>query len=127
MAGAKRKKHHAGRFESRNINAWAMIRDVLVASISKGQLPIAIIGLILIILCVKIPSEQAGKLLFEILDLLVKGRLLGYSLLVVVVFGWFVHIKLQRRTFTHEISRVSDEKTELQKKLLPTNIESSEE
>jgi hypothetical protein len=112
--------------EIRKSNMWAMLRDVLIASINKGQLPIAGIILFLIILAIKMPSEQAGKLLFELLDLFVKWKIVGWVLFGFSVFGWFIHLKIQRRVFTKEISRAGDEKTKLQKRLLPKQIESSE-
>jgi hypothetical protein len=126
MAKNRPDKRKAQGTEIRKSNVWAAIRDVLVASINKGQLPIAGIVLFLIILAVKMPSEQAGKLLFELLGLFVKGYLLGYFLFAASVLGWFIHVKIQRRTFKREIARAGDEKTKLQEKLLPKLIESSE-
>lgn len=111
---------------SRTVNVWAMVRDVLIASINKGQLPIAGVILFVIILAVKMPSEQAGELLTKIFDFLINGYLLGYILFVASVFGWFAHVKIQRRTFANEIRRVGDEKTKLQEKILPKLIDSSE-
>lgn len=120
---AKKKPKEPAR---RTINIWAMIRDVLIASINKGQLLIAGVILFILILAVKMPSEQTGELLKKIFDSLISGYILGYILFVASVFGWFVHVKIQRRTFHDEIRRVGDEKTELQKKILPKLIESSE-
>ncbi len=122
----KSNKQRTERVETRKINIWVMLRDVLIASINKGQLPIAIVGLFILILAIKMPSEQAGKLISELLDLAIKGKLLGYVLFVGAVFGWLIHTKRQRRTITKEIRRIGDEKTKLQEKLAPKLIESSE-
>jgi len=122
--GTKKPKKHI--VEERKLNLWAAIRDILIASINKGQLPLAGVILFLLILAAKMPSEQAGKLLFELLGLFVKGYLLGWVLFVVTLFSWFIHVKIQRKTITNEMSRIGDEKTQLQKKLIPHSIESSE-
>ena len=103
-----------------------MLRDVLIASVNKGQLPVAIFGLFFVILAIKMPSEQAGKLIFDLLDLVIKGKLLGYVLFVCAIFGWLIHTKRQRRTIAKEIKRIGKEKTKLQEKLVPNLIESSE-
>ncbi|MDT8301843.1 MAG: hypothetical protein RQ760_10200 [Sedimentisphaerales bacterium] len=126
MASKKANKGQRGRVENRKINIPVMVRDVLIASINKGQLLIAIFGLFFIILAIKMPGEKAGELLFELLNLTVRGYLLGYVLFVITVIGWYVQTRKQRRIFTGEISRIADEKKKLQKKILPGLIESSE-
>jgi len=110
-----------------SINAWRMIRDVLITAMSKGQLPLAIFGLILIIICVRMPSDDLSKLVFKILEWATLSRLLGYIIAILALVGWFIHARVQRRIISREIDRISDERNKLQKKLIGSKIISSEE
>ena len=49
-------------------NVWGMIRDVCFASLNKGQFPLAIFGGILVILILKLPDEDASKLILQLLN-----------------------------------------------------------
>jgi len=85
---------------------WAnAFRDILVASINKGQFPLAILGLIAMSLIWRMPPEDVSKLMFRIVDGLERGVLLGYGLALVAIGGWFVHARYQRRVISVELSR----------------------
>lgn len=93
-----------------------MLRDVLVASINKGQFPIAVVSLIAMSLIWRMPQSDVGTLVFRIIDDLEDGSLFGYLLAGALAGGWFVHARYQRRVITSEIDRVSQERDHLQRK-----------
>jgi hypothetical protein len=104
---------------------WDMIRDVLIVSMNKAQLPMLAAAGLLGIALLRMPPGDVSRLMFEVKSDLVHERLLGYALTVVVTFGWFLHARAQRRTIYPEIDRIGSEKTRLQKKQLGDDLESS--
>jgi hypothetical protein len=103
-----------------------MLRDVLVASLNKGQFLVALNGLILIVLILKMPSVDVGKLVFRLLDAAEARYILGYILAGVSLLGWFVHSKYQRREIARELERLSGERNRLQSQALGNRVKSSE-
>src|SRR5665213_4095854 len=83
--------------EGYKVTVWEMLRDVLVASMNKGQFPLAIVGLIIITIIWRMPSESVGKLAFEVVEEMKNGYLIGYVVAFVAIIGWFFHAKAQRR------------------------------
>lgn len=106
-------------------NFWGMLRDVMIASLNKGQFPLAVLGLIVVILIAKMPSEDASKLIFELLELVRKFQILGWLISVFSLIGWFYNTKHLRKIHSVEMSRVSMEKKELQQKLLDKKLQTS--
>ncbi len=108
-------------------NGWACLSEVLIASINKGQLPIALIGLFFIIWVYKLPSDCLSSITTNLMDIVVLGNFIGYVLSGLFLSFWFLHTKRQRRIYENEIKRISDEKKKLQEQLLgKKHIESSE-
>jgi hypothetical protein len=110
----------------KNITIPQVIRDVLIASMNKGQFPLALLALIILAFLFKMPPNDVSQLAFAILENIVNGSLLGYLLGGGTTIGWFIHSKWQRRVLHEEIERLSLERNELQQKLLTDNIRSSE-
>lgn len=104
---------------------WDMIRDVLVTSMNKAQLPALAVAVLLGMCIWKMPPADVSRLIFEIKSDLVNAHLLGYVLTVVVTLGWFLTAKAQRRTIYPEIDRIGSEKSKLQKLQLGEDLESS--
>jgi hypothetical protein len=121
---AKNKGGNGGK--APQIGFYHMLRDVLVASLNKGQFLVALNGLILIVLILKMPSADVGRLVLRLLDLAEAHYLLGYILAVVSLLCWFGHSKYQRRMITQELDRLSGERNRLQAQALGNRIESSE-
>ena len=106
---------------------WAQAtRDVLIASMNRGQLPILGILGIIFLLVWKMPEEEASRLLFDLIDKLSKWEMWAYFLLVIVLVGWFVHARIMREEFSKEYRRIGLEKSELQSKLAKINFKSSD-
>lgn len=104
-----------------------VVRDVLVASMNKGQFPLAIVSLIIIVLILKMPPDDVSKLVFSIINLMQDGYLLGYVLFAGSTGGWFFHAKWQRRVITTEFNRMSAERNNVQEQKLGARIKSSRE
>lgn len=103
-----------------------MARDVLVASMNKGQFPLAMVGIIFMVMVLKMPSEDVSKLVFRIFDGISDGSVVGYVMSAALLMGWVLHSKWQRRIVAAEIERMGREKSQLQEKLLDKSLTSSE-
>jgi hypothetical protein len=109
------------------VGLFQMMRDVFLASIAKGQFPIAIFGCALIIMVFRMPPEDLTKLAFRLVEAAERRATFGYVLFVLTLGLWFVHSRFQRRKYGDEVARVSHERNECQKKLLGNKVKSSEE
>jgi hypothetical protein len=103
-----------------------MLRDVLVASINRGQFLIAIVGIVVMIAVMKMPQADVSKLIFRLVESMENGKLLGYLLAVVLALSWFYHARWQRRLIAEEMQRIGQLRTELQSKVLGKRLKSSE-
>jgi hypothetical protein len=112
------KKHSTSTARSVGAVLAAAVRDVLIASINKGQFPFAMLGLVLLTLIVKMPSADVSKLVFRLVDGVERGSLLGYLLSLLFLAGWYVHARYQRRVITREIGRIAAERNMLQSRNL---------
>ena len=107
------------------VGFFHFLRDVFVASINKGQFPLAILGLVLGIYCVRVPPDVLAEHGREFFMGLRDGFLVGYLLFFTTLGGWYVHAKSLRRKHHDELNRIATEETELQKKQLGSKIKSS--
>lgn len=107
------------------IGLWTMIRDVLIASLNKGQFPVAVVAGTSVFMIWRMPNEDVSKLVFLILDGLKTWWLTGYVLSALLAILWFKHSKWQRRIIHAEMKRIGDEKTKLQEKLVGKRLPSS--
>lgn len=104
---------------------WDAIRDIMIASINKGQFPMAMVGLIVIIALIRMPSEAVATLMTQFIEELVSLRIAGWSISVIITFSWYRHAKKLRRVYTKEVDRIAEEKNELQQKLTTRKNQSS--
>src|SRR5258707_6633164 len=103
-----------------------MLRDVLVASMNKGQFPSVLLTLIILSLIWRMPSADVGKLVFELVDGARSGWLFGYAAAGVSILGWYFHARYQRRLITGEMRRIANERSALQSQTLGKKLKSSE-
>ena len=64
-----------------------MLRDVFLASIDRGQFLFAIVGFVIVIVILKMPSKDVSRLAFRLLDSIANGKALGYVLALGVATG----------------------------------------
>jgi hypothetical protein len=107
-------------------NGWRALRDVLVASMDKGQFPLAIVSLIVMVLIFKMPEQDVSKLVFLMLDHLVRGALLGWLLMGASIAAWFIHIRYHGQLLNFELNRLAEERSQLQARTLGGKMKSSE-
>lgn len=110
----------------RNGITWAQAtRDVLVASISKGQFPWVIFGSIGLVAVFRMQPDAIAKLMTQIVEDFHTLHLLGWASTVIVLVLWAWHIRYTTRIYDAEIERLSDERTALQESMLPGQLSSS--
>ena len=112
--------------QAQAIGFWHMLRDVLVASINKGQFPAALLGLVVLSLIWRMPKEDVGRLVSELMNGLRSGWLLGYVLAGVALVCWYLHARYQRRLITGEMRRIAKERDALQSHTVGKRLGSSE-
>ena len=106
---------------------WEMFSNIFVAAINKGQLPVAILGLLLVIWSVRIPATDLSAFISKIIENLKSGYLLGYFLFIMALACWFFFNKRLRRQAYNEQERIGLEKSELQAAALPGKVKSSKQ
>lgn len=105
---------------------WAQaVRDIVVAAINRGQLPVLGLLALLLLLIWKMPPDQAGAFLVEMWRDLRAAQMLAYFLLAGSVGGWYFHSKSQRKWFSEEMDRIGKEKSDLQSTISGTKFKSS--
>ena len=109
------------------VGAFQMMRDVLIASINKGQFPVAFLGFIIMVVILKMPGQDVSTLVFRLLDASERKWAIGYVTAVLLALCWYFHASYQRKFFTREMQRLSRERTALQERMLGKQIRSSEE
>lgn len=116
-----------GKRPTENVTFWQMVRDVLIASMNKGQFPFAAFAVIIITMIIKMPSEDVSKFAFKLASIFELHQIMGYILAGVLLIGWFIHSKFQRRIITVEMARIANQRDKLQADKLGENlVESSE-
>lgn len=113
--------------KSGGVSFWEAARDVFIASLNRGQFPVAIAGAIVALMIFRMPKDDVSKLAFQILNDLKSGWLGGYLLSVILAIGWLKHSRWQRREIALEMDRIGRQKTLLQEKLLQKKLPSSKE
>lgn len=102
-------------------NFWGMVQNVLIESIYKGQLPLAGLTVIFLLIFFKYPSEDLPEL-FEISKF---NSILGWLIALFISFTAVYITKRQRRIHSKEIKRISEEKKKLQQSLSTKKLQSS--
>lgn len=106
-------------------NVWDFLTNFLIASMNKGQFPLAIIALVFVFMVWRMPPEDVSKLVFQIFDEIKAGRLLGYIFSALALGGWYVHTKWQRRIINEEMERLTQARNESQALAINAPIDSS--
>jgi hypothetical protein len=112
--------------KQQNLNFWAMLNNVLIASLAKGQFLTALLFGAFVFMVWRMPSEDVSRLVFTIITDLENGKLLGYVLGLGATGRWCLHTKRQRRLYEAEMARLAEQRDALQARVLPDLLESSE-
>jgi hypothetical protein len=109
-----------------NLNFWAMMNNVIIASLAKGQLLPVLLFFAFILMILKMDGPDVTRLMFAILTDLENWSFLGYVFVPVITAAWYGHARWQRRGFELEMRRMADKRDEIQEKVLPNLLESSQ-
>lgn len=110
---------------AQKLNFWAMMNNVILAALGKGQVLPVLLFFAFILMVLKMPSADVSVLMFSIISKLENGSLLGYVLAVALAGSWFLHVKWQRRRYEAEMRRMAAKRDEAQEGALPGLLESS--
>ncbi len=125
---AKKKRTRKASDRDVHSNFWGMVQIVLITAINKGQLPAAGLTIVAIVLAVKIPPQEIGKIVSQLFDMVVLGNFVGYILFLMTLLLWYLHNKRERHRSETELRRVSWERDKFQRLVLGDKlIESSED
>ena len=105
---------------------YSMLQSVLLASIEKGQFAVAVLGLVTIVMLLKMPSVEVGRLAFKLLDVVQRAAALGYVLALGILMAWMLHVRHLKRMFERELARVTAERNQAQARCIGGHIRSSE-
>lgn len=107
--GTKSTQSSSHKSTGQRVNVWTMIRDVFVASINKGQFPLALAGFITLFALLKMPGDDVSKLVFRVFDAIENGCLVGYVLFFVtagVSYVQFRKLRLHIQIEADEIAKI---------------------
>ena len=121
LASAKRGSKGGAR-----VGFFEFLRDVLIASMSKGQFPAALIAMIVLSMIWRMPPTDLSRLVIRLLDAAEQKSLVGYGASVLLLSGWFFHARYQRRLIERQMQRMSDEGNQMQARELWKKLKSSE-
>lgn len=111
--------------QNRQIGWPQAIRDIVLRIVSKGQLLLLIVGMILLIIVLRMPQEEVGHLALRLVEVFETEKLLGYLFAFCILVAWTVHSKYQRRIIHDEMARLSVERNEVQSHALGNQIKPS--
>jgi len=128
MAKRPKKKVRKGQAKAPAKVTWAeAVRDVLIASMTKGLLVPLLVGGALILLIFRAPEQEAGNVLKQLVGGLQDWSLVGWVLFGATLIGWIAHARIQRKSFHREMDRVARERNRLQRKASDRDLKSSRE
>lgn len=96
------------------VGFWHAIRDIVVASIDKGQAPFVLVALIVLVLVSRLPADVLGRVTELVVSNFVNTALVGWLLVFLLTASWALHARRMRQRFHREIERVTSERNRLQ-------------
>jgi hypothetical protein len=126
MLGTGLARNRGGSKGGTKVGFWEFLRDVLIASMNKGQFPAALLAMVVLSMIWRMAPADVSKLMFRLLDVAEEERLAGYVVSVLSLFGWFFHARYQRKLINQEMQRISNERNQLQARELGKKVKSSE-
>ena len=85
-------------------NFYSALRDIMVAAMSKGQLPLAGLFIILIIGVVKMSGTEAYALLLELITTFKNWATLGWLLFIFTIFMSSIIVRNAKKNLDKELA-----------------------
>lgn len=115
MSGAGKKSSQEKPKKGSPRVTWAQAtRDILIAAMNRGQLPLFAVAAIFFAMMWRMPADDIGDLANRIVDAFVAFTLVGWALSALLMTGWFYHARYMRQQYSAEYGRIGSEKAELQ-------------
>lgn len=107
-------------------NIWASIRDICTIAINKGQFPLIIGGIALVVLICRLPQEDLSLFAHELFHVFETWHILGWVIAILELGGWWWHSRYQRKIHTKEVRRIARHKKELETRIIGKDIGTSD-
>lgn len=101
------------------------VRDIVIASMNKGQLPLLAVAAIMLFMIFKMSSDQVNALSLKIIERFSDYSLVGWVLAAVLTFFWWFHANKTRREFNSELARIGEQKSAAQQAASGRSLQSS--
>lgn len=108
-------------------NIWDFLTASFVAAINKGQLPVLLIGLAMLVFVLKSNASELTDLLYKVCNRMCDWYILGWLLWITTVLLGFVAYKYLALTHQKELARIGAEKKRLQSQMSNKKLKSSEQ
>ncbi len=106
---------------------WAhAVRDMTVAAIDRGQLPLFGALFIITVIIVKLPSDAVLRLANSLLERFYTLGAVGHPLFAILIIAWAYHVRRLKKGFRRECERIGREKSRLQEQIAGVKFKSSE-
>lgn len=93
------------------------IRDLLIKSMERGQLLLCGVLVVIMIFLFRLPENDLSAFTTNLLNRVQSNDIWGFILFFTVCLVWFFHNRYIRKIHRKEITRITNEKDEIQKKL----------
>jgi hypothetical protein len=94
---------------------WAhAFRDIVIASMNKGQLPLLAVAGLLALAIWRMTPQAVEALLNRVLARMETGELMGWAIALLLLAGWYTHARWMRKQASGELDRIGREKSKLQ-------------
>jgi uncharacterized protein involved in cysteine biosynthesis len=111
---------------TKDISFFRALRDIVFYSIDKGVFLPLILGVVLIIFAIRIPTSEISKIFSELLKTFHDWSYLGWILLPVCIVLWVISIRFLLSIHAKELGRVTSERNKFQDIVLSGKVKSSE-
>ncbi len=116
----KRKASQPPRSTTNNkINFNRVIRDISVATITKGQAPLLLLLIIVLVVGIRLPIEALGDLAEAALHIFESWHILSFAGNIIMPIIWYITLRKTRSIHHSEMERLTEERNRWQNRALP--------
>lgn len=120
-----KKKSNNTHNHSAKPNLFGMVQNVLLAGIRTGHTVFVILSLIVLVIIIKLDSNDLYELGSNFFNLLSHWYILGWVLFICTVLYSWLQFKKMRREHQQELNRISAEKSKWQERAFNKKLKST--